>query len=67
MADYPLDKGTLDQKLTHDPNVKKGGTILDQLTDALFGAGHGTTMHAGKTVDQTVDEAVKGAPGSGDY
>jgi len=42
-------------------------TMLDQLTDALFGAGHGTVAHNGKSVDQTVDEAVKGVPGSTDY
>ena len=35
-------------------------TLLDQLTDALFGAGHGVVAHQGKSVDQTVKDAMDG-------
>jgi hypothetical protein len=42
-------------------------SMLDQLADALFGAGHGTKpdfVEGGKSVNKAVDEAVKGAPGN---
>jgi hypothetical protein len=48
--------------------AKDPPNFLDQLTDALWGAGHGTrdatATHGGKTVDKVVDEAVKGVPGN---
>ena len=40
--------------------AKAPPTMLDQLTDALFGAGHGTVAHQGKSVDKTVDDAMSG-------